>query len=127
LIVIGILGLTGMSYSNKALQTTATDQMPSATHVANSEIYAARARLALDRAALMSGTPEAKSVLDRAKMLYATSESWWQKYLALSHGADENRKRSTNDAPRSMWWNAWGVVEAGQRRSTGIRQGTSAS
>jgi methyl-accepting chemotaxis protein-1 (serine sensor receptor) len=91
LLVIGILGLTGMSYSNKALESTATDQMPSATNVANAEIYAARARLALDRAALMSGTPEAKSVLERAKMLYATSESWWQKYLALSHDADEIR------------------------------------
>ncbi|MDR5826155.1 methyl-accepting chemotaxis protein [Caballeronia sp. LZ043] len=91
LLMIGILGLTGMSNSNQALESTATDQMPSATHVANAEIYAARARLALDRAALMSGTPEAASVLDRAKMLYATSESWWQKYLALPRDANEER------------------------------------
>jgi methyl-accepting chemotaxis protein-1 (serine sensor receptor) len=89
LLVIGILGLTGMSYSNTALESTATDQMPSATNVANAEIYAARARLALDRAALMSGTPEVKAVLDRAQMLYATSESWWQKYLALPRDGDE--------------------------------------
>jgi methyl-accepting chemotaxis protein-1 (serine sensor receptor) len=119
LLVIGVLGLTGMSYSNRALESTATNQMPSATNVQNAEIYAGRARLALDRAALMAGAPEAKPVLDRAKMLYATSESWWQKYLALPRDADENRLADDTGRTRTVYADALTqfaqVIEAGDR------------
>ncbi len=67
----------------------------------------------------MSGTPEANAVLERAKMLYATSESWWQKYLALPHDADEIRLVEDIKRARASYADALAqfakVVEADDR------------
>ncbi|SAK57602.1 methyl-accepting chemotaxis protein [Caballeronia ptereochthonis] len=119
LLITGTLGLMGMSHTNTALQETATGQMPSATNVANAEIYAARARLALDRAALMTDAAEAKPVLDRARMLYSTSESWWQKYLALARDGDQDRLAQDVKRAREVYANALArfaaVIESGDR------------
>ncbi|WP_206998654.1 methyl-accepting chemotaxis protein [Trinickia mobilis] len=105
LVATGIFGLIGMARSNDAYRDTATNQMPSAAYIGNAEIYAARARLALDRAAFMIGTPDAGKTLDRAKMLYDRSETWWGKYLALTRKPDEERLaqdvKSKRDAYRA--------------------------
>ncbi|APA84656.1 Tar ligand binding domain-containing protein [Paraburkholderia sprentiae WSM5005] len=91
LVAIGVFGLFGMSRSNDAYRDTFTDAMPSAVNIGNAEIYAARERLALDRAALLVGTPEAASTIERARMLGGTSDVWWKKYLDLPRNADEDR------------------------------------
>ena len=65
--------------------------MPSAVNIGNAELYAARERLALDRAAFMAGTPEAASTLERARLMRSTSDTWWKKYLDLPRDAEEER------------------------------------
>ncbi|HZZ04288.1 methyl-accepting chemotaxis protein [Paraburkholderia sp.] len=91
LVAIGVFGLFGMSRSNDAYQDTFTNAMPSAVDIGNAEIYAARERLALDRAAFMIGTPEAAPTLERAHLMRATSDAWWKKYMDLPRDAEEDR------------------------------------
>ncbi|MBC8749416.1 methyl-accepting chemotaxis protein-1 (serine sensor receptor) [Paraburkholderia sp. WC7.3g] len=91
LVAIGVFGLFGMSRSNDAYMDTFTNAMPGAVNIGNAEMYAARERLALDRAAFMVGTPEAAPTIERAHMLRGTSDMWWKKYLDLPRDADEDR------------------------------------
>ncbi|MBN3793208.1 methyl-accepting chemotaxis protein, partial [Burkholderia sp. Ac-20353] len=91
LCVIGVLGLFGMGRANDASHDIFTNQMPSAVDVASAELFAARERLALDRAALLAGTPDAAAAVERSRTLRAQSDAWWQKYLDLPRGAEEDR------------------------------------
>ncbi|CAB3700285.1 methyl-accepting chemotaxis protein [Paraburkholderia rhynchosiae] len=91
LVAIGAFGLFGMGRSNDAYQQTYTDSMPSAVNIGNAELYAARERLALDRAAFMMGTPESAPTLERARTMRATSDMWWKKYMDLPRDAEEDR------------------------------------
>jgi methyl-accepting chemotaxis protein I, serine sensor receptor len=100
LLIIGILGLTGMSRSNQAHHETFTNQMPSAVDIGNAELYAARERLALDRAAFLFGTPEVAQTVERAKLMRVTSDEWWKKYYDLPRDADEDRLAQDVSAKR---------------------------
>ncbi|PRX27107.1 methyl-accepting chemotaxis sensory transducer with TarH sensor [Paraburkholderia sp. BL18I3N2] len=91
LVAIGVFGLFGMSRSNDAYKDTFTNAMPSAVDIGNAELFAARERLALDRAAFMIGTPEAAPTLERARSMRATSDTWWKKYMDLSREPEEDR------------------------------------
>jgi len=100
LLIIGVLGLTGMSRSNDAYHETFTNAMPSAVDIGNAEIYAARERLALDRAAFLFGTPDVAATVDRARLLRTTSDGWWKKYYDLPRGAEEDRLAEDVSAKR---------------------------
>ncbi|WP_321821268.1 MULTISPECIES: methyl-accepting chemotaxis protein [unclassified Burkholderia] len=89
--VIGVLGVYGMTRSNDATREIFTNQMPSAVDVAVAEMYAARERLALDRAALLAGTPDSAAAVERSRAMRTQSDAWWQKYLALPRGPEEDR------------------------------------
>ncbi|MCA7969373.1 methyl-accepting chemotaxis protein [Burkholderia sp. AU39826] len=91
LAVTGVLGLHGMTRSNDSTREIFTNQMPSAVDVAMAEMFAARERLALDRAALLAGTPDSAAAIERSRAMRAQSDAWWQKYLALPRDADEDR------------------------------------
>ncbi|SIT39124.1 Methyl-accepting chemotaxis sensory transducer [Paraburkholderia ribeironis] len=91
LVAIGVFGLFGMNRSNLAYQDTFTNAMPSAVDIDNAELYAARERLATDRAAFMAGTPEVGPTLERAHLMRSTSDMWWKKYLDLPRDAQEDR------------------------------------
>ena len=91
LVAIGLLGLFGLSRSNESMRDMYTNQMPSAVDIGNAEIFAARERLALDRAAFMIGTPEAAATLDRARSMRTLSDEWWKRYLSLPRGSEEDR------------------------------------
>ncbi|AWV00364.1 hypothetical protein DM992_13130 [Burkholderia sp. JP2-270] len=89
--VTGVLGLYGMTRANDSTREIFTNQMPSAVDVAVAEMFAARERLALDRAALLSGTPDSAVAIERSRAMRTQSDAWWQKYLALPRDADEDR------------------------------------
>ncbi|MBT2794528.1 methyl-accepting chemotaxis protein [Paraburkholderia strydomiana] len=91
LVGIGAFGLFGMGRSNDAYKDTFTNSMPSAVNIGNAELFAARERLALDRAAFMIGTPEATPTLERARGMRATSDMWWKKYMDLPREPEEER------------------------------------
>ncbi|RDK02301.1 methyl-accepting chemotaxis protein [Paraburkholderia lacunae] len=91
LVTIGVFGLFGMSRSNDAYRDTFTNAMPSAVAIGDAELYAARERLALDRAAFQIGTPDAAAPLERARGMRTLSDSWWKKYMDLPRDAEEDR------------------------------------
>ncbi|MFL9906405.1 methyl-accepting chemotaxis protein [Paraburkholderia sp. RL17-337-BIB-A] len=91
LVAIGVFGLFSMSRSNAAHEDTFTNAMPGAVNIGNAELFAARERLALDRAAFMAGTPEVAPTIERAHSMRVTSETWWKKYMDLPRGAEEDR------------------------------------
>jgi methyl-accepting chemotaxis protein-1 (serine sensor receptor) len=91
IIAISTVGLLGLTRSNDAYRETFTDQMPSSHAVNLAEIYAARERLALDRAAFELGTPDAAATIERARMLRGVSDDFWKKYMSLSRGPEEER------------------------------------
>ncbi|RXV74206.1 HAMP domain-containing protein [Burkholderia stabilis] len=89
--VTGVLGLYGMTRSNDSTREIFTNQMPSAVDVAVAEMFAARERLALDRAALLAGTPDSAAAVERSRAMRTQADAWWQKYLALPRGPEEDR------------------------------------
>ncbi|MEW9582473.1 methyl-accepting chemotaxis protein [Paraburkholderia sp. DGU8] len=91
MIIIGALGLVGMNTSNEADRQTYSNQLPSAIAVGNMEIFMARERMALDRAALSSDDPSSAQTIVRAEGFRAASNEWWNKYLALPRDAAEDR------------------------------------
>ncbi|WP_321925580.1 methyl-accepting chemotaxis protein [Paraburkholderia guartelaensis] len=91
IVAISAVGLLGLTRSNDAYRETFTDQMPSSHAVNLAEIYAARERLALDRAAFEQGTSDAAATIDRARMLRGVSDDFWKKYMALPHDGEEAR------------------------------------
>ncbi|WP_027814736.1 methyl-accepting chemotaxis protein [Paraburkholderia bannensis] len=91
IVVISVVGLLGLNRSNDAYRDTYTNQMPSGHAVNMAEIYAARERLALDRAAFQIGTPDAATTLSRAHEMRGISDSYWKKYTDLPRGQDEDR------------------------------------
>jgi methyl-accepting chemotaxis protein-1 (serine sensor receptor) len=91
MIIIGALGLVGMNTSNEADHQTYADQLPGAIAVGNMEIFVARERMALDRAALSSDDPSSAQTIVRAQGFRAASNEWWNKYLALPRDATEDR------------------------------------
>jgi methyl-accepting chemotaxis protein-1 (serine sensor receptor) len=100
LIAIGALGLIGMSRSNDAFLDTFSNQMPSAIAVGNTELYAARERLVFDRAALLAGTPEAASTLDRARMMRERADNYWKEYTSLPQSPAEKTLADAAQAKR---------------------------
>ncbi|HKT99100.1 MAG TPA: methyl-accepting chemotaxis protein [Paraburkholderia sp.] len=89
IVVISGMGLLGLTRSNDAYRETCTDQMPSSHAVNMAEIYAARERLALDRAAFQIGTADTAATFARARMLRGVSDDYWKQYLSLPRGAQE--------------------------------------
>ncbi|MCA7997619.1 methyl-accepting chemotaxis protein [Burkholderia metallica] len=128
LAVIGGLGVYGMTRANETTRELFTNQMPSAVDVSVAEIYAARERLALDRAALLAGMPDAAAAVERSRMMRAQSDAWWQKYLALPRGAEEDRiaqdvaaKRQALQAQCDAFGNVIGTNQA-DRIGDGAKQ-----
>lgn len=78
LCAVGALGLFGMSRANDANEQTSSNQLPSAIDVASAELFAARERLVLDRAALLAGTPDVAPTIERARQMRGVSDSWWK-------------------------------------------------
>ncbi|MCP3708609.1 methyl-accepting chemotaxis protein [Paraburkholderia sp. CNPSo 3274] len=100
IVAISAVGLLGLTRSNDAYRETFTDQMPSSHAVNLAEIYAARERLALDRAAFELGTSDAAATIDRARMLRGVSDDFWKKYMALPHDGEEARLAQEVEARR---------------------------
>jgi methyl-accepting chemotaxis protein-1 (serine sensor receptor) len=106
MIIIGALGLIGMSRSNEADRQTYSVQLPGAIAVGNMEIFLARERLALDRAALSPDDPNTASTLARAQGFRAASDDWWNTYLALPRDAIEDRLAQDTSQKRREMQNA---------------------
>jgi methyl-accepting chemotaxis protein-1 (serine sensor receptor) len=100
MIVIGGLGLFGMSRSNQAHRQTYSRQLPGAIAIGNMEIFVARERMALDRAALSPEDSSVSATLDRANGFRTASNDWWKKYLSLPRDAAEEKLAQVTSASR---------------------------
>lgn len=103
MIVIGVLGLIGMNRSNESNRQTYSKQLPGAVAIGNMEIFVARERMALDRAALSPEDASAASIVDRAQGFRTASNDWWNKYLSLPRDPTEDSLANiTSTSRRSM-------------------------
>ena len=101
-LALGTLGLSGMGKASDATRDMYSNQMPAVVAIGMAESYAARERLALDRAAMHAGqADETKKNFDRAAVLHAVSEDWWKKYLALPHAPDQDKLAQDVNAKRA--------------------------
>ncbi|CAB3658743.1 methyl-accepting chemotaxis protein [Trinickia soli] len=101
-LALGTLGLSGMGKASDATRDMYSNQMPAVVAIGMAESYAARERLALDRAAMHAGqADETKKNIDRAAVLHAVSEDWWKKYLALPHAPDQDKLAQDVNAKRA--------------------------
>jgi methyl-accepting chemotaxis protein-1 (serine sensor receptor) len=101
-----VLGLLGMGRSDDALHRTYSNEMPSAVAIDKMEMYAARERLALDRAAFLLGTPEVPATLERARAMRASAQDGWKQYLDLPRDANEDRLAQEVAAKRDALYQA---------------------
>jgi len=107
LLAVGLLGIWGMTISNRADYDVYSDQLPSAISIGVADLYIDRARTALDRAAMDPAAPSLDKVFSKADGMLVQSRAAWGRYLALPRGADEDRLAQTvaakrNDMDRGM-------------------------
>ncbi|MFK4445719.1 methyl-accepting chemotaxis protein-1 (serine sensor receptor) [Caballeronia udeis] len=91
LIVIGGLGLWGMSRGNDTTRGLFMNQMPSAVAAGNAEMFTARERLSFDRAALLAGKPGAETAIGTGATMRARADKEWATYAALPQGPGEHK------------------------------------
>lgn len=101
LLIVGILGIWGMTISNQADYSAYTDELPSATNIGVADLYIDRARTALDRAAMDPAAPNLDQVFVKADGMMAQSVAAWNRYLALPRGAEEDQLAQAVTAKRS--------------------------
>jgi len=90
LLVVGLLGIWGMTISNQADYEAYSDELPSATSIGVADIFIDRARTALDRAAMDPTAPNLDAVFTKADGMLAQSAAAWNRYLSLPRDADED-------------------------------------
>ena len=100
LIVIGGLGLWGMSRGNDTTRGLFMNQMPSAVAAGNAEMFTARERLSFDRAALLVGKPSAETAIGRGALMRTRADKEWATYAALPQGPGEHKLAEDFEAKR---------------------------
>ncbi|SAL17144.1 methyl-accepting chemotaxis sensory transducer [Caballeronia udeis] len=100
LIVIGGLGLWGMSRGNDTTRGLFMNQMPSAVAAGNAEMFTARERLSFDRAALLAGKPSAETAIETGATMRARADKEWATYAALPQGQGEHKLAEDFEAKR---------------------------
>src|SRR5471030_599913 len=100
LIVIGGLGLWGMSRGNDTTRGLFMNQMPSAVASGNAEMFTARERLSFDRAALLVGKPSAETAIGRGALMRTRADKEWATYAALPQGPGEHKLAEDFEAKR---------------------------
>ena len=100
LIVIGGLGLWGMSRGNETTRDLFMDEMPSAVAAGNAEMFTARERLSFDRAALLVGKPSAETAIGRGALMRTRADKEWATYTSLPQGPGERKLAEDFQAKR---------------------------
>jgi methyl-accepting chemotaxis protein-1 (serine sensor receptor) len=90
LLLVGGLGLTGMTGSNDANRDTYGNKLPSATYIDDAEINLQRERSALFRAALDPSAPDLRGIIEHSKDYRTEAAKLLARYKALARGAEED-------------------------------------
>ncbi len=90
LLLVGGVGLRGISQSNDALKETYTNQLASSQALAEAMIGTTRMRLALDRGVMPGSEGEdLKKHIERSMTFVETSDRGWKRYMALPQDDEE--------------------------------------
>ncbi|RKP46126.1 methyl-accepting chemotaxis protein [Pararobbsia silviterrae] len=91
LLLIGMLGIVGMTDSNHANRDTYSNDLPAVTGISEVEIVMARQRAALLRAALDPSAPDLDAIIDKSKAFATQADAIWSKFAALPRDAEQDR------------------------------------
>src|SRR6201991_4178488 len=91
LLVIGGLGIAGMTSSNDANRDTYSDKLPGATYIGDAEISLLRERAALFRAALNPGTPDLRGIITHSRDYRTEARASLDNYMKLPRSGDEDK------------------------------------
>jgi methyl-accepting chemotaxis protein I, serine sensor receptor len=90
LLLVGGLGLTGMTGSNNANRDTYGSKLPSATYIDDAEINLQRERSALFRAALDPSAPDLRGIIEHSKDYRTEAAKQLARYKLLPRDAGED-------------------------------------
>ncbi|CAB3764782.1 methyl-accepting chemotaxis protein [Paraburkholderia solisilvae] len=91
LLVIGALGIAGMTSSNDANRETYSDDLPSATYIGDAEISLQRERSALFRAALNPAAPDLRDIVSHSRDYRTEARAALDNYMKLPRMSDEDQ------------------------------------
>ncbi|MBN4665789.1 Tar ligand binding domain-containing protein [Pandoraea nosoerga] len=91
LIVLGALGVAGMTRTGDALRETYANHLAATVALGKDNATLARTRAILDRVVLHPESPDADKVAARARNMIKDANAAWTAYLALPRGAEEQR------------------------------------
>ncbi|MGI4983540.1 MAG: methyl-accepting chemotaxis protein [Janthinobacterium lividum] len=116
LVVIGSLGLYGMTSSNTSFHETYANRMPAMLAASKSETYVARERLNYDRAVMTIGTPAAENAIARGLSMRVKADGFWKEYIAVPYLPGEetlgDAVQSTRMAHQRMLDQGYAAVRA---------------
>jgi methyl-accepting chemotaxis protein-1 (serine sensor receptor) len=98
LILMGGVGLHGISQSNDALKETYSNQLASTVALSDAMLATTRMRLALDRSVMQGELDDPKVSVDRSKVFVEAGASAWKRYMSLPQ--DEQEKALAADLER---------------------------
>jgi methyl-accepting chemotaxis protein-1 (serine sensor receptor) len=91
LLVIGALGIVGMTNSNDANRDTYSNKLPSTTYIGDAETSLQRERATLARAALNPTTPDLRSILAHSRDYRTEARASLDNYMKLPRDDDEDK------------------------------------
>lgn len=100
LVLIGGLGLLGMSQSNDAFHETYANRMAAMLSANRAETLVARERLNFDRSVMAIGTPDAETAISRGLNFRTQGDAAWREYRALPYLPGERELADVADAKR---------------------------
>ncbi|GAB3106820.1 methyl-accepting chemotaxis protein [Cupriavidus yeoncheonensis] len=98
LILMGGVGLHGISQSNDALKETYSNQLASTVALSDAMLATTRMRLALDRNVIQGELDDPKVNVDRSKVFVEAGASAWKRYMSLPQ--DEQEKALAGELER---------------------------
>ncbi|WER49758.1 methyl-accepting chemotaxis protein [Cupriavidus sp. WKF15] len=98
LILMGGVGLHGISQSNDALKETYSNQLASTMALSDAMLASTRMRLALDRSVMLGEQDDPKVSVDRSKVFVEAADSAWNRYMSLPQ--DEQEKALASELAR---------------------------
>lgn len=115
--VIGVLGLVGMSSTDRAFADVHGNKMPGMLSVGMANLFVARERLNYDRAVMDIGTPAVQAAADKGKVFRAQAEKALKAYENLPNAPGEaalqQKVREAYDAHQRLLDEGWASVQSG--------------
>ena len=91
LILVGVLGVSGMTASNRVAGVGHTEQLPGAIAIGETQAYTLRQRISLDRAMMIDDQDKIDSLLQLSTQVKTQANAAWTRYASLPKSAEEQQ------------------------------------